>query len=211
MNLAAREPQSAVSVPPGGRPRPAGLRLLAVGAVLLLGAGLSWAGLVVTQIDGHRWAESSLVPADGRPHTVGLSSDRSAMLWSYESFATPPCTASDATTGQALPLSPADGSYRREGGSAGDWFGAATFQPQSATVVVTCAFGEGAAGRSSGRLGDGGGILVAVETAPAMPPSLATFGPWGALPVAIALTGLLAVAAAALVNVRRRAAASAPG
>ena len=137
MTLPAQETQPSVSARRARRPHRAGLRLLAGGAALLLTALVSWAGLAVTQLDGYPWADSSLVPADGQPHTVKLSSDSSAMLWSYDANTTPNCTAVATATGQFLPLSSVDGSYRREGGSAGDWVGVATFQPQAATVEVT--------------------------------------------------------------------------
>lgn len=178
----------------------AGFPLLVGGAALLLAALISWVGLAVTQLDGYPWTDNSIVPSDGQPHTVKLSGDSSAMVWSYEANATPNCTAIDTASGQVLPQKPVDGSYRRQGGSAGDWFGVATFQPRTSTVEVTCTLGDGERSRSWGLLGEGGGVLVAVDKAPVMPPALATFGPWGALPVSLAVAGLLAVVSAALLG-----------
>lgn len=177
-------------------------RVLAGGAALLLAAAASWAGLVVSHLDGYRWAEDSLVPTDGRSHRVRLDGDDTAVLvWSNEAHATPTCAAADAVTGRVLPLTPLDGSYRREGGSIGDWSGTATFRAASAAVDVSCTLG--AAGSGSGPPDRAAGVLVAVETAPVLPPGLATLGAWGAVPVSLGLGGLLMAGVAALRGVRR--------
>jgi hypothetical protein len=175
------------------RPRLTVPGLLAFGAALVLAALISWVGLALTQIDGYRWSDDAMVPDDGRPHTVELNGEGTAMLWSYEAYTAPTCTLVDAATGSDLRLRSSNAGYWREGGSAGDWLGAATFEPPSSTVEVTC-----------GEPGEGSGFWVAVEAAPALPPPLALFGPWLALPIGLSLAGLFAVAAAVLLHVRRR-------
>lgn len=174
------------------------VRLLASGVALLLAAAASWAGLAASHLDGYRWDEASLVPADGRPHDVRLADDRTAVLWTYEPDVTPDCSAVDTTTGRALPMAPLDASYHREGGSPGDWTGTASFEPASATVEMTCRVSGGSTVHET---------AVAVETAPRMPAPLVGLGAWGAVPVGLALAGLLALGAAALLVVRGRPAA----
>lgn len=181
--------------PPGPR-RVAERRHLALAAALLFAALVSWGGLAVAQIDGYRWDDGSMVPADGQPHPVPLRGNGSAMVWSYDADATPDCTAVDAATGEDLALRPAEGGHRRQGGSAGDYLGVATFEASFGAVEMTCTLPSATPGRPMNR--SSAGVLVAVEPAPVLPAPLSAFGAWGAVPVALALGALLAVFAAVL-------------
>ncbi len=151
------------------------LVLLAVG--LLLAAFIGGVALVVVHGLDYGWDDRALVRVDGRPHTVELRGDTATMVWAYSADAAPRCAVTDATTGALLPLSPVTGEYRRDGGSAGDWVGTMTFRTRSSDASLTCA---------------GPGSLVAVEAKPFLPPPLAILGPWGAVPAALAVMGLLA-------------------
>jgi hypothetical protein len=168
-------------------------RLLAAGVALALVAVAWWVGLASSQVHDYSWPEDALVPVDGERHTVELSSDGSAMLWTYEADVTPTCAVVDDATGAELSLSSSDGTYRREGGSAGDWVGTAIFESPARSVEVTCT-GLGKQSRSS----------VAVETAPNLPPFLAYFGPWVTVPVVLGIVGLLVVALAVPLTALRR-------
>jgi hypothetical protein len=160
-------------------------RLLTAGVAIVLVALAYWVGLALIHFHDYNWSENALVPVDGGRHSVELSSGGAAMLWTYEADAGPTCTVVDDATGAELPLSASDGTYRREGGSAGDWVGTATFESPANSVAVTCT-GLDRQSRSS----------VAVETAPNLPPFLAYFGPWVTVPVVMGIVGLLVVALA---------------
>ena len=172
-----------------------------VAGVALLLAGLgSWLVLLVTQVDGYRWDEQALVPADGLPHEVRTDGDQ-ALIWSDESVLAPTCTVLDAASGEELVLEPTDGAYRRSGGTAGDWVGTSIVDAPSGAVLVSCALSEGSATSSTPAAAAGHGVLVAVEATPALPPWLAGLGGWVALPLTLAAAGALALFAGALARI----------
>jgi hypothetical protein len=168
-------------------------RLLTAGVALVLASLVCWVALALIHFHDYSWPENALVPVDGGRYSVELSSDGRAMLWTYEADAVPTCTVVDDATGAVLPLSASDGSYRREGGSAGDWVGTATFESPTRSVEITC-MGLGKNSRSS----------VAVEPAPNLPPFLAYFGPWVTVPVTLGVVGLLVAALAVALSALRR-------
>lgn len=171
-----------------GRRDPRGPALAATAALLLVLAVVAGAVLALSHADGYRWSQAALVPADGRPHVVELADDGPALVWTYDAEVVPACTVRDTGGGAALEPGPVDGAHRREGGSAGDWVATSSIRPASSSVEVTC---ERAASP------------VAVESAPALPPSLAGLGAWVALPLGLGLAGLALAGGAALLGVRR--------
>jgi hypothetical protein len=177
------------------RTRPTPAALLVAGVVLVCAAFLSLVVLALTSLGGYDWPDGALVPRDGRPHVVALDPDRPAMLWSHDRYQAGDCTVTDSR-GAAVPLTATDGEHRRPTGGEPPWTGAATFEPGSGPVEVTCAVPSvrPASSRSASE--------VAVGAAPALPPVLDGFGPWSVVPVALALSGLLCLAAAAVVLVR---------
>lgn len=106
--------------------------LLALTAVSIAGA---WH--LVSSASGYSWDEEAFVPIEGHGHVVSVAKDERAMVWTYDFLKTPNCEVLDES-GVALPLRPADGDYRRDAGSAGDWVGTMTFTPATEKVTVTC-------------------------------------------------------------------------
>ena len=174
------------------RRRTSPLSLLVAGLVLMSAAVLSLVGVALTHLDGHAWADDALVPLDGRPHAVTVDGGRTAMVWAYDADVAPACTAVDAS-GARVALTPTDGSYLRDDGTAGDWVGTAAFEPGSDRVEVTCT--------ASGGTPVG---AVAIESAPRLPPVLDTLGPWSVVPALLGTGGVLALVAGALLLLRRR-------
>lgn len=168
-----------------------GRKLLRLGALLLIGAALSWCVAVLWQLDGYDWPDGALVDADGQPHEVSVDPERSTMVWSFEWLAAPTCSFQDAENGAVLPVERPERTYRREGGSAGSWVTTSTVSPTSATLLVTC---EPLAGAEPP-------IPVAIEAAPRLPPALDRLGSWGIAALALATCGVLVVLVAIL---RRR-------
>lgn len=110
-----------------------------IAVALLVAALICWVALLASLINGYPWDDRSLVPTDGQPHTVELKANTRAMMWAHEMTVTPTCTAADAATGAALPLSLVTDVYRRAGGMVGGkWVGIVTFPTQSGSVDVTC-------------------------------------------------------------------------
>ena len=128
------------------------------------------------------------MPVDGRSHVVDVSSTRDVMLWS-ENGATRDCTLTDEASGAQLEATPSDGSFVRSD-PAWDWVGVATFEPRSARVVVTCA----------GSLP----TAVAVQPVPRVPAAVVGLSAWFLVPAGLALSGLTALAGAAVAAWRRR-------
>lgn len=177
-----------MSVTVGSRDR---RTLLKLGALLLAAAALSWCVAALSQLDGYDWPDDALVVADGQPHEVAVDPDRSAVVWTFEWLAEPTCSLEDAENGAVLPVERPANSYRREGGSAGDWVSTATVSPMSDALFVTC----------EPLVGADPPIPVVVEAAPVLPPALDGLGPWGIGALALATSGLLALLGAV---VRRR-------
>ncbi|WP_121255700.1 hypothetical protein [Nocardioides ferulae] len=167
--------------------------LLAGGLVLLVTSAVAMLLLAASQLDGYDWAEEAMVEDDGRPHVVRVDRDRNVLLWSYAADAEPSCTVRDAATAEVLPSSRPDDALVREGGSAADWEATAVFTPRSDQVEVVCD-PTGAQPFS----------LVAVESAPRLPPLLSRLGPWSVVPLSVAAAGVASVLAAGVVALRTR-------
>lgn len=82
------------------------------------------------------------VDADGRSHEVSVGVDGERMLWLEDGFGQS-CEIVDRATGQPVALRPVGGEFTRSDG-AGDFGGAARFDPGSGRLQVTCTGSEGA-------------------------------------------------------------------
>ena len=131
-----------VSQPPGpGRPRPSGWWFV-LGGGLLVAAVAVGIGLFVWTISGFLSTDAT-IPADGRPHTVTVSTDRDRMLWVHE-YDAADCLIIDTASGREIALRSLGGSFTRSGGS-GDWVGDGRFDPGSGRLEVACSESAGPA------------------------------------------------------------------
>ena len=136
-------PMSAPQYPPYGGPplpqkrrRPSGWWFALAGAVIVAGVAVGVTVLVLT-VRGFL-ATDATVDVDARPHSVTVPTDGDRILWFDESVREPTCEILDEESGAEIRLHDPDASYTRDFGSAGDQYGAWTFDPGSGKLSVTC-------------------------------------------------------------------------
>ena len=122
--------------PPPGRRRPSGWWFVLAGGLIVAGVAVGVTLLVLT-VRGFL-ATDATIDVDGRPHPVTVPTDDDRILWFDESVREPKCEIVDVATGTKVRLHDPDASYRRDFGSAGDQYGAWTFDPGSGDLEVTC-------------------------------------------------------------------------
>ncbi|CAN5261272.1 hypothetical protein BH09ACT12_BH09ACT12_24300 [soil metagenome] len=182
---------------PEARPAPDRTTLLrqTLGGALLIVAAAAAAWLLpVVLTDGPAQSDDTVLPIDDAPHRAQSSADRESMLWFDESVIDPTCVIRYGATGEVLPTSATDRSDTRYLGSAGDWVGVATFEPVSDSVEVTCSEASG---------------IVLVSQAPGGAAGLIALGVIILIPLALAMSGLVLLVAAATSLVQARAARAA--
>ena len=112
----------------------------AVGALLVVAGVVAGVVLFVRIFDDGFLSVEATVPADGVTHQVTVGTDGERFLWEPE-LGTADCVVRDADTGATITLGPVDGTFTRSS-SGGAWEAAATFDPGSGHLEVTCSTEE---------------------------------------------------------------------
>ena len=112
--------------------------LVAVGAALLLFGLVVFGALFVRGIDGYRWPEGSSVPQDGASHLVDVDPDKTFHLWVFGIYGSADCTATEAASGDAVPLQEPSSDRFRNGGAV-HYEALRSGRSASGQISVTCA------------------------------------------------------------------------
>lgn len=114
-------------------------------ALVVLGAGSIVLGLAllvvlfVRNVMGYSdWPEGSGVPQDGASHVVSVEPGTTFQVWVYGVYDTADCAASDARTGDPVPLRATSGEATRPGGAV-PYVARLSGTADSGRLEVTCA------------------------------------------------------------------------
>jgi hypothetical protein len=167
-------------------PRRDPLVLVGTGAGLLAAAFLGLLVVFVTTAGSYDWPDDAVVPTDGAAHTVSVPAGREVLLWTGGGGAAD-CTLRDPGSDSALETRPAPAAYPRHEKIA-DWEASAAVTPSGSRLEVVCrGSGEG---------------FVGVQAAPRFGGALDGVSRWYAVPLVLALAGLVALGSAVLSRAR---------